>query len=332
MKLFLSVLLGLLAALFAAVLVGALASGPEGTSALSLGTGQVAISTAAIDLDAGHVLTAEDVREQNVSTTVAGSEGLLSKRSVVGRVLIRPLVSGQAIARKSLAGSGTGPEIESMLADGYRATTVTLSDSGPGTFVYPGSVVDVIAVFEMPKSAPNAGEMVSRTVIEGAQVLAVDGYADAAKQAAQSATARKSSTSRGPIITLLLTPNQAQVLQLARNLGSLSVTLRSNDDQDLVSRKTVSMSELLKYQPVNPDGQTAPVAPVAPIADATGRPAPSAEGPDDASSPPALQPAVVQVAPQTRQAPSTSADADESWEMIVIRGGNRSTYTFEEDE
>lgn len=324
MKLFLSVLLGILAALFAAVLVGALASGPEGTSALSLGTGQVAISTAATDLDAGHVLTAEDVKEQKVSTTVAGSEGLLSKRSVVGRVLIRSLVSGQAIARKSLAGTGTGPEIESMLADGYRATTVTLSDSGPGTFVYPGSVVDVIAVFEMPKSAPNGGEMVSRTVIEGAQVLAVDGYADAAKQAAQSETSRKSSTSRGPIITLLLTPNQAQVLQLARNLGSLSVTLRSSDDRNLVSREAVSMSELLKYQPVNPNAQTAP------IVDATGKPAPSADRPKGASSP--LQPAVVQVAPQTRPTPSTSADTEDAWEMIVIRGGNRSTYTFEEDE
>ncbi len=327
MKLFLSVLLGILAALFAAVLVGALASGPEGTSALSLGTGQVVISTAATDLDAGHVLTADDVKEQKVSTTIAGSEGLLSKRSVVGRVLIRPLVSGQAIARKSLAGTGTGPEIESMLADGYRATTVTLADSGPGTFVYPGSVVDVIAVFEMPKSAPNGGEMVSRTVIEGAQVLAVDGYADAAKQAAESATSRKSSSSRGPIITLLLTPNQAQVLQLARNLGSLSVTLRSSDDQNLVARNAVSMSELLKYQPMDPNGQPAP------IVDATGKPAPAVATPEGVATTPALQPVVVEVATQAKQTtPSTSTDAEDSWEMIVIRGGNRSTYTFEEDE
>ena len=320
MKLFLSLLLGILAALFAAVLVGALASGPEGSSALSLSPGQTAVSTAAVDLEAGHVLTADDVKEQKVTSTVADSEGLLSKRSVVGRVLIRPLVAGQAISARSLAGAGSGPEIESMLADGYRATTVTLSDNGPGTFVYPGSVVDVIAVFEMPKAAPNGGELVSRTVLEGIQVLAVDGYADAAKQAAQTAATRKSASSRGPIITLLLTPDQAQILQLARNLGSLSVTLRSNDDLDQVARKTVSLSELLKYQPVVRTTQAAPVPAVV-------------STPGKAPTPPVtpeLQPAVVQVAPSSGQAPSTSAE--EPWEMIVIRGGSRSTYTFEAEE
>lgn len=323
MKLFLSLLLGILAALFAAVLVGALASGPEGSSALSLSPGQATISTAAKDLGAGHVLTAEDVKEQKVSNSVAGSEGLLSKRSVVGRVLIRPLVAGQAIAMGSLAGAGTGPEIESMLADGYRATTVTLSDKGPGTFVYPGSVVDVIAVFEMPKAAANGGELVSRTVLEGVQVLAVDGYADASKQAAQTDASRKSSSSRGPIITLLLTPNQAQVLQLARNLGSLSVTLRSSDDFDQIARTTVSMNELLKYHPVIGTAKAAPAVPAV------------VSTPEQASSTvptgaPALQPAVVQVAPLSRE--STSPEALEPWEMVVIRGGARSTYTFDEEE
>jgi pilus assembly protein CpaB len=325
LKLFLSIILGLLAALFAAVLVGALASGPDGATALSIGNGQVSISMASRDLELGHVLQEEDIKVQAVPASVATSEGLLSKASVLGRVLIRPIITGQAISAASLASRGSGPEIESMLGGGLRATTVTLADKGPGTFVYPGSVVDVIAVFEMPSGASNQGEMVSRTVLEGVQVLAVDGYADAAsfsKGAAQkSAVAR----SKGPIITLRLTPNQAQVLQLARNLGSLSVTLRSNEDDQQLARKTVSLSELLKYQPRVT--RTPPVVVKAPevAVDTTESDAttPDAQAPAEAAStPPIVEPEYL----------AEDLPEEEPWVTVVIRGGVRSTYKFEEKE
>ena len=46
MKIFLSVILGLLAAMFAAVLVAALTSGPEGMPALSLGPNEARVVVA----------------------------------------------------------------------------------------------------------------------------------------------------------------------------------------------------------------------------------------------------------------------------------------------
>ena len=316
MKLFLSVILGLLAALFAAVLVGALASGPEGASALSLGGGQVGVSLASRDLPSGHVIGEEDVVEQEVPSTVASAEGLLTKRSVLGQVLIRPLVKGQAISARSLAGRGTGPEIEAMLAEGLRATTVTLSDRGPGTFVYPGSVVDVLAVFEMPSGAVNAGELVSRTVLEGVRVLAVDGYADAAELTAGGGRSGEGRirSSRGPIITLLLTPGQAQVLQLARSLGTLSVTLRSSEDLDPVSGRSVSMTELLRYQPRAVKPQSVVVMPSGVVnpKESEGGTAPADTVDEDDEE---LEERLPEIEP---------------WETTVIRGRSRTTYQFEE--
>ena len=317
MKLFLSIILGLLAALFAAVLVGALASGPEGASALSLGGSQVGISLAARDLPIGHVIGEEDVTEQSVPSNVATSEGLLSKRSVLGQVLVRSLIKGQAISATALAGRGTGPEIEAMLAEGFRATTVTLSDKGPGTFVYPGSVVDVLAVFEMPSGAVNAGELVSRTVLQGVRVLAVDGYSDASQFSTNGGAARdgRVRSNRGPIITLLLTPSQAQVLQLARSLGTLSVTLRSNDDLDTISGKSVSMTELLKYQPRPAKPQTVVVK----SADVVELKAPVKTAPEASDE------------PEVAEEEAEPTPEPEPWETTVIRGRSRTTYKFEEN-
>lgn len=314
MKLVLSIILGLLAALFAAVLVGALASGPDGSSSLTLGGGQVAISIAARDLEPGHVVDESDLEEQTVPGSLAESEGLLSRRSVIGRVLVRPVVRGQAVAASALAGRGTGPEIQSMLGEGLRATTVTLSDKGPATFVYPGSVVDVIAVLEIPRGASNAGQLVSRTVLEGVQVLAVDGYADASRlEAAEAARPR---TNRGPIITLRLTPDQAQILQLARNLGTLSVTLRSKDDLDRTTGTTVTLNELLRFQMA-----ARPSEKPSADSDEAGDERASGEASADDRS----------IVPATVVVPLDSGE-EAVWEVTVIRSGSRSTYSFTDDE
>lgn len=314
MKLFLSIVLGVLAALFAAVLVAALTSGPDGSSSISLSGGSMGVAVASREMMPGHMLEEGDVQTQEVPRQAAMARGMLGAESVVGRTLIRPIQAGQAIDSRSLAGAGSGPEIASMLRDGYRATSVTLTDRGPGTFVYPGSYVDVIAIFKMPDGMPEAGQTVSRTVLEGVRVLAVDGFASVASEEEANAKARQTrGSSRGPMITLLLTPTQSQVLQLAKNLGSVSVTLRSLEDDQRVPPTTVSLKQLLAYQPEKPQVVLA-------VEDK------ETEGAEEDESGKVADGAVEE------PIEAFTKEQRRRWETLVIRNGKRSTYEFEESE
>ena len=320
MKLFLSIVLGLLAALFAAVLVAALTTGPEGVPSLSLGNADARVVVAEKVLQAGHVITSDDVQLKKVNSVDVSTGSLRSVAPLIGRVLIREMAKGQQITAGAIAGLGTGPEIEAMLDKGFRAATITLSDRGPSQFVYPGGIVDVIAIFDIPKGYPGAGDTVSRTVLDGIRVLAVEGFSDAAAQAeAKDELKSALRTGRGPSLTLLVTPEEAQVLQLARSLGTLSVTLRPTEERDLGEGSTVSMERLLALETSRRD-QRGAVAPVMVTQDSGEIVIP------------------VKRNESSRNASDESSSSDDAeaprrrWSTTVIRDGRRSTYTFEESD
>ena len=323
MKLFLSIVLGLLAAFFAAVLVAALSTGPEGVSALSLGSSEKSVAVAARELPAGHVLTKDDLTIKTMASGAAPNGAIGSAASLVGRTLIRPIVSGQALTSRAIAGTGTGPEIESMLGEGYRASTITLADKGPGSFVFPGSVVDVISIFEVPRGYEGAGATVSRTVLEGVKVLAVDGFQDAQKQAADAASGKRTrASSIGPTITLLVTPTQAQMLQLARTMGNLSVTLRPHLESEKGMGETLTLDQLLDLKLARtPERTTA----------STPRTAVSSKAVVVRTNAEAATEPVLEDGTESEEKPAVVA-TPRRWTTTVIRGHSRSTYTFEESE
>ena len=318
MKIFLSVILGLLAAMFAAVLVAALTSGPQGMPALSLGPTEARVAVAAGPLAAGHVITEEDPVLESTLKSEMGAGAITAIRPAVGRVLIRPVVKGQQVTSRMIAGQGTGPEIEAMLEKGNRASTITIADRGLAAFVYPGATVDVIAIFDVPRGYEDAGKTVSRTVLQAVTVLAVEGYSDALAQFRASQEDGSGSTisnnRKGPTITLLLKPSEAEILQLAKSLGSLSVTLRPNDEQPGGPSDASTLEELLQLTAARE--RTAPTSKQPPVVVTT------ASGQDAVRAP-----------------RNTGADGGlgrddgvDDWETVIIRGGKRTTYTFEEGD
>ena len=319
MKIFLSVILGLLAAMFAAVLVAALTSGPEGMPALSLGPTDAKVVVASKGLAPGHVLSESDLKLEAAKIGDLGAGAITSIRPAVGRVLVRPVVEGQQITSKMIAGIGTGPEIAAMLKAGSRASTITIADRGLAAFLYPGATVDVISIFDVPRGYKDAGQPVSRTVLQGVSVLAVEGYSDALSQFKASqdpdSSAISTSSRRGPTLTLLLTPREAQILQLAKSLGSVSVTLRPANEASQAPTEAATLEELLQLTAARGPEQPTPVPPTTVVVtpDGTGV---------DTSDPVPSSPA--------SSAPSAPAKQAKDWNTTIIRGGKRTTYTFKE--
>ena len=320
MKIFLSVILGLLAAMFAAVLVAALTSGPQGMPALSLGPTESQVVVASKALPAGHVLAESDMKLDTTQKSDLGAGAITSIRPAVGRVLVRPAVAGQQLSSRMIAGLGTGPEIEAMLDEGNRASTITIADRGLAVFVYPGAIVDVIAIFDVPRGYEDAGKPVSRTVLQGVTVLAVEGYSDAlsqfrASQESDSKSNLSTNSRKGPTITLLLTPREAQILQLAKSLGSLSVTLRPNDEVTGEPTEAATLEQLLQLTADRDRAQVVQQAPATVVVDQPSTLASSAP------------PDPIRLAPAENEAPTRQVD---DWTTTIIRSGKRTTYSFKE--
>lgn len=198
-----------------------------------------------------------------------------------GRVLLSSVQRGEPILETRLAPVGTRGGLSAVIPEGRRAITVRVNEVvGVAGFALPGNYVDVMVNTQDEKDKP-----ISKIVLERILVLAV----------AQEASRDDTKPRVVNAVTLEVTPEQAERLDLARSVGTLSLVLRNQIDSNAVTTEGITKRELL--------GQTPPPEP--PVAAAAPAPAPK---------PP--RPRIV------RQAPPPAETVE------VIRGVQRSTAQF----
>ena len=180
-----------------------------------------------------------------------------------------------------------------------RAVTVRVNDvTGVAGYVLPGARVDVLVTGH----PPGADQTVTRTFLQNMLVIAT-GQAiqpDARGQAIQA-----------PTVTLLATPDQAELLTLAGSEGHLQLILRGGTDQGLEKTRGSKISELYKSQGGN-TGNTRGLAGNGsnPADDEEDRPKPKRRVIAVAAPPPPVLPVAVAAPP-----PPPPPD-----QIIVIRG------------
>lgn len=157
---------------------------------------------------------------------------LTSVEQATDRVVNMPLVKGEPISMAKLAANGETGGLSAVLREGRRAVTVKVNEIvGVAGFALPGNYVDVMV--NTPDSHNN---LVSKIVIERIQVLAV----------AQDVANLESKPKVVNAVTLEVTPAQAEKIDLARSVGSLSLVLRSQVDMESVSTVGARKNDLLQ--------------------------------------------------------------------------------------
>lgn len=141
------------------------------------------------------------------------------------RVLKVNLQKGEVVAESKLAPAGTMGGLSALISEGKRAITVRVNDViGVAGFALPGNYVDIIVHTERdPAEGERAtrGQLdVSKIVLERILVLAV------AQEVSRDETKPKVVNA----VTLEVTPEQAENLDLARGVGTLSLALRNQID------------------------------------------------------------------------------------------------------
>jgi pilus assembly protein CpaB len=149
---------------------------------------------------------------------------------------------GEPVLESKLAPKGTKGGLSAVIAEGKRAITVKVNEVvGVAGFALPGNHVDI-----MVNTNDERERMVSKIVLENILVLAV------AQEASRDDTKPKVVNA----VTLEVTPQEAEKIDLARSVGNLSLVLRNQVDKGEIPTVGMRKNELLQ-------NGGAPVAPVA---------------------------------------------------------------------
>jgi len=165
--------------------------------------------------------------------TAAFPKGAFSKaEEVIDRPVISNILMDEAILEGRLAARGSGLGLAPVIPVGMRAVTVRVNDvSGIAGFVLPGMRVDVLVTGNPPAGSGT----VTVTPLQNVLVLSAGTVmqADSKGQAIQAAT-----------VTLLATPEQAEMLTLANSEGRIQLVLRNGSDQNVERVRGSEVAEL----------------------------------------------------------------------------------------
>ncbi|KWF65550.1 Flp pilus assembly protein CpaB [Burkholderia pseudomultivorans] len=205
------------------------------------------IAVAATDLNLGEPLGPNQVHTVSWPTGSVPPGAFTDPKELDGRVVRTSLARGEPVIESKLAPVGTKGGLSAVIAEGSRAITVRVNDVvGVAGFALPGNYVDVI-VNTQAQQGKSDGQSISKIVLEHILVLAV------AQQVSRDDTAPKVVNA----VTLEVTPEQAERLDLARSVGTLSLVLRNQIDKQTLNTDGATKLTLLGKAPV-PDAPPAP--------------------------------------------------------------------------
>jgi pilus assembly protein CpaB len=157
--------------------------------------------------------------------------------AVVNRGAIVEVAENEPLTESKLAPLGSGGGLPPTITEGMRAISVRTNEVvGVAGFVIPGTRVDVLVTV---KERGAQGEPVSRAVVSNVQVLTAGTRFDQEK--ARSDGKPIPST----VVTLLVTPQDADRISLAASEGQIMLTLRNPLDVAPTTTNGVRMANLL---------------------------------------------------------------------------------------
>jgi len=232
------------------------------------------VVVAAADLQLGAELKKDDLTVIQFPQGKAPDGAFSNPGDVIGRGLIVPVVKNELILNAKLASKEAGYGLPPVIPEGMRAVSVRVNEVvGVAGYVLPGTRVDVIATAS-PTNQPN--DTTSKVVLSNVQVLTSGSRLEPDQD--------KGKPMPVTVVTLLVSPDQAERLALASTEGKIQLALRNPMDQGSPVTQGIKPAGLL--------GTTSTVAPrMSANRSTTGRPK-SAPVAEQLPPPPAPAPTV----------------------------------------
>ena len=212
------------------------------------------VVVAAADIQLGSRLSPQMLKTVDWPAGSIPAGAITKADALENRVAKTSILSGEAILEAKLAPVGTKGGLSAVIPEGKRAMTVRVNDVvGVAGFALPGNYVDIVVNTQIEGGGSGRGDrQISKIVLESILVLAV----------AQEANRDETKPRVVNAVTLELTPEQAEKLDLARSVGTLSLVLRNQIDKDGVETRGIMKPQLLAGDKLQPEPEKKTPKPV----------------------------------------------------------------------
>jgi pilus assembly protein CpaB len=231
-----TILVGAFAVIFGLVsAVGAFISQRRADSAPA--THEVIV--AAEDLPWGTVLETQHLRTSRFPVDAIPENAVRKVEDALGRTSRDNLTRGQLLVSSRLTEPGAGRGLPPLIPKGLRAVSIQTPNvsSGVTGFVMPGNKVDVVLTMHGQGNDDPSGGGRTITLLQNVTVLAVDQNIEAPSENMMDLKQMRT-------VTLVVSPQQAQELDLGQNKGVLRLTLRNPLDEAISDVNQVTVSSL----------------------------------------------------------------------------------------
>ena len=215
-------------------------------------TKSVRVVVAKAPIAAGQELTADLLALGPISLEAPPQGAFTDTDTVAGRVSAAAMFPGQPVMETLLAPEGTAPGLQALVPRGMRAITLEVNEtSGVAGLIVPGCRVDVVTTL----SGANKDQTVAATIVQDVLVQAVG------QRLSPSRGADEKEPQSARSVTLIATPRDAEVIELASSTGRTRLLLRGSNDRSLTASEGVSYVDLR-----GPEGSMPPLPPYTPPA------------------------------------------------------------------
>jgi pilus assembly protein CpaB len=228
------------------------------------------VVVAATDLELGAALRPDDLRVVEWPESALPMGAFANPDEIIGRGLVMPVIQNEPILPMKLAGKDAGSGLPVVIPEGKRAVSVRVNEViGVAGYVLPGTKVDVLAT---ASPTQNREDTTTKLVLSNVQVLA------AGTKMEQDAEQGKPVSVN--VVTLLVSPEEAEKLTLGATEGKIQLALRNPLDKDTPETPGVQPAVLLgtaTARQARKPGSARTSRPVSTVASSAAAPEPTVE-------------------------------------------------------
>jgi pilus assembly protein CpaB len=205
----------------------------------------VPVVVAARELAVGTMLTAGDVKVVQWPADSQMGGAVASVDDAVGRGVVFKLAVNEPLTTAKLAARGAGAGLSPTIPPGMRAMAIRINDvAGVAGFIVPDSRVDVLVTMESPQRLGDR-RRVAHVVVSNVQVLTAGNRSELDRADGKTPS----------VVTVLVTPEDAERIALAQSQGEITLTLRNTRDT-VETASSGAQAKTLLYGASNADGPT----------------------------------------------------------------------------
>jgi len=221
------VLLGLITVFFLNRYISSLSEVKEAAAATSYS--EVVVASKSIP---EHVVITEDmVKLQSMPTDAVHPDAIMALENVVGGVSRAEIINGEQILSGRVVTEDIKTTLSYQIPEDMRGMTIPVNEvSGVANYIATGDKVDILVSYSVEVRQPNGENKqvpVTYTQLQNIEVVALGGLK------APSVDGQVEEVQQPSTITILVNPQQAEVVAYANVNGQFHLTLRNPTDNEI---------------------------------------------------------------------------------------------------